>query len=113
MLGAQSCLPFPAACPPPAPCPESSHIPWGLHAFPSSVERHSECLGALFPPRQSCQQQGSLRASHRLHLGSLAGTESLLCCCPDPAWPQGQGSCLGVPVTTCRAGEQGSAKQPP
>lgn len=48
-----------------------------------------------------------------LCLGSLVGTESLLCCCPDPAWPQGQGPCLGVPVSTCRAGEQSSVKQPP
>lgn len=114
-LGAQSCLPFPAACPPPAPCPESSHIPRGLRAFPSSVERHSEWLGALFAPRQSCQQQGLSESIPQGHWGCIwaawVGTESLLCCCrPDPAWPQGHGPCLGVPVTTCRAGEQGSVK---
>lgn len=116
-LGAQSCLPFPAACPPPAACPESSHIPWGLHAFPSSLEEHSEGLDASFPPGHSCHQQGLSESIPQgrwgLHLGSLAGTGSLLCCCPDPTWPQGQGPCLGVSVTTCRVGEQSSVQQPP
>ena len=63
--------------------------------------------------------EGSLRASHggtrgawgtrRLRLGGPVGSGSQLCCCSDPARPQGQGPCLGVPVTAGRAGAWGSA----